>query len=297
MPLRRKARSSTSDETKPKRRVRRKPAASGRTAPSVGIPSGAFSCRQDLPSSATRDAHPSGFPFVYGRKPVLEILRHSPGRVLQVFIVSGLNSGVDSFPPHVEVVYCPEKKALSQQFGVLEHQGVVATLTPRKNYSISELVDTCDERSLLVALDQVSDPQNMGSIYRAVDSAGCRGVIGTKAHCAPLNSTVAKASIGASELVPTATVGNLAQALERLKKHGFWVVGTALGSGSKNLFEVKLPRPAVVVLGSEEKGLRRLTIEKCDLLLEIPLYGRMQSLNVGQAAGIVLFEYVRQGNA
>jgi len=142
-------------------------------------------------------------------------------------------------------------------------------------------------------LDSIQDPHNLGAILRTAECAGVDGVVITKHHSAPVNETVAKTSAGAAEILKIAPVNNLSQALKELKENGFWIAGTSL-ENSKNYLETDYKIPLALILGNEEKGIRRLTAESCDFLIKIPLKGKIQSLNVSVAAGVILFEILRK---
>jgi 23S rRNA (guanosine2251-2'-O)-methyltransferase len=184
------------------------------------------------------------------------------------------------------------------------HQGVCLVLEPRKSLTLDELAGLSLSETgnkLLVVLDQVVDPHNFGAVLRAAETSGVDGVIITKNHSAGLTPTVRKVSAGASELVPVVDVNNLQRTFELLKAKGFWVAGLCLpdlaqGIDAKCLYQTELPSPLVIVLGAEGSGLRQLTRSSCDLLVEIPMRGKLQSLNVSQAAAAVLFEVMRQRN-
>ena len=146
---------------------------------------------------------------------------------------------------------------------------------------------------LIVVLDQIEDPHNVGAILRTVDAAGAHGVIRQSRHAAPLNGAAAKASAGAVAHIRIVDVVNIARALEELKAAGIWTVGLA-GDGGKRYDEIDLTLPTAIVLGAEGSGLRRLVRERCDWVASIPMQGHVGSLNVSVAAGIALFEALRQ---
>ncbi|ANF58579.1 23S rRNA (guanosine(2251)-2'-O)-methyltransferase RlmB [Halotalea alkalilenta] len=178
------------------------------------------------------------------------------------------------------------------------HQGVVAFCPPLVAEAEQSLLWRLDDwrearPALLLVLDGVTDPHNLGACLRCVDAAGAHGVIVAKDRAAPLNATVRKVASGAAEAVPVYQVTNLARTLETLRSQGVWVYGTA-GEATQSLFEVDLRGPCALVMGAEGKGLRRLTRERCDALVKLPMAGRVSSLNVSVAAGIGLFEAVRQ---
>jgi 23S rRNA (guanosine2251-2'-O)-methyltransferase len=178
------------------------------------------------------------------------------------------------------------------------HQGIVAFATPLAFAGEAELwfrleAWSREEPPLLLVLDGVTDVHNFGACLRSADAAGVHGVIVPKDKAAPLNATVRKVACGAAESVPVYQVTNLARALARLKELGIWVTGTA-GEAETLVFEADLAGPTALVMGTEGKGMRRLTREGCDQLVKLPMAGSVSSLNVSVAAGICLFEAVRQ---
>lgn len=179
--------------------------------------------------------------------------------------------------------------------GQHRHQGVVADLRGQDRISVEDLVIGAAGAPLIVVLDGIEDPHNVGAVLRTVDAAGADGVVRQSRHAARLDGAAARASAGAVAHVKIAEVANIARALETLKSAGVWTVGLA-GDVSKRYDEVDLTGPTALVLGAEGEGLRRLVRERCDWLVSIPMAGHVQSLNVSVAAGIALFEAVRQRN-
>jgi 23S rRNA (guanosine2251-2'-O)-methyltransferase len=174
------------------------------------------------------------------------------------------------------------------------HQGIAAEVHPRRDYTVHELVDgAAPGAPLLVVLDGVEDPHNVGAIVRSVDAGGGHGIIRQARHAAPLDGIAAKASAGAVAVVKIATVVNIARALEELKAAGVWTVGFA-GEGPEDYDAVDFTLPTALVVGGEGDGLRRLTRDRCDRLVRIPMAGSVDSLNVSVAAGVALFEAARQ---
>jgi 23S rRNA (guanosine2251-2'-O)-methyltransferase len=234
--------------------------------------------------------------IVYGFNPVMEALR--AGRVRRIRVGRRADRRVE------------EALAVARQRGVpvervddavLEraarggvHQGVLAEVDAPRDYGIAELVAaTAPAQPLLVVLDGVEDPHNVGAILRTVDAAGAHGVIRQARHAASLDGIVAKASAGAVTSVRVATVVNIARAVEELKEVGVWTVGLA-GDAPDRYDAIDLTVPTAIVLGAEGTGLRRLVRERCDRLASIPMAGTVESLNVSVAAGVMLFEAVRQ---
>jgi 23S rRNA (guanosine2251-2'-O)-methyltransferase len=169
----------------------------------------------------------------------------------------------------------------------------VAEARAPTRYSVDEIVSGASASPLLVVLDGVEDPHNVGAILRTVDAAGADGVVRQARRAAPLEGAAAKASAGAVAHVRVAEVVNIARAIEELKELGVWSVGLA-GDAPRRCDEIDLTGPTAIVVGAEGTGLRRLVRERCDLLASIPMRGHVDSLNVSVAAGIALFEAVRQ---
>jgi 23S rRNA (guanosine2251-2'-O)-methyltransferase len=176
------------------------------------------------------------------------------------------------------------------------HQGVVADIQDNASVSVEDLVVHATAAPLIVVLDGIEDPHNVGAILRTVDAAGGDGVIRQSRHAARLDGAAAKASAGALAHVKIAEVVNIARALESLKNIGVWTVGLA-GDAPARYDTIDLTVPTAIVVGAEGTGLRRLVRERCDWVASIPMQGHVQSLNVSVAAGIALFEAVRQRRA
>jgi 23S rRNA (guanosine2251-2'-O)-methyltransferase len=174
------------------------------------------------------------------------------------------------------------------------HQGVVARVHDLPlAQNLAELLDGIQGAPLLLVLDGVTDPHNLGACLRVADAAGAHAVIAPRDRAVGLNATAAKVASGAADTVPYITVTNLARALRELKEAGVWVVGTA-GEADASLYETKLEGPVALVMGAEGEGMRRLTRETCDEVMQIPMAGTVESLNVSVASGVCLFEAVRQ---
>ena len=244
--------------------------------------------------------------LVFGKNPVMELVRHHPDRLEAVYIMSsGRREGelaeyadaLRDASVRVETVSRAVLDKLLPSGGV--HQGIAAKLRSVLKQSLSELIDVVQAARLpvLVALDEVTDPHNLGAVLRACECAGVSGVIIPEHRSAHSTPVVRKASAGASEHISLVEVTNLAHALREIKKRDFWIVGTALSKESQNLFSGALPTPAVVVFGGEGRGIRPVISGLCDVFVEIPMLGHIQSLNVSQAAAVVLFEYVRRQQA
>ncbi|WAC75565.1 23S rRNA (guanosine(2251)-2'-O)-methyltransferase RlmB [Roseateles sp. SL47] len=178
--------------------------------------------------------------------------------------------------------------------GTHRHQGVVARVKPvAQHHSLDDVLDEVEGPPLLLVLDGVTDPHNLGACLRVADGAGAHAVVAPKDHAVGLNATVAKVASGAAETVPYLMVTNLARALNELKERDIWVVGTS-DQAEKTLYDLDLTGPVALVLGAEGPGMRLLTAKTCDELVRIPMQGAVESLNVSVAAGVCLYEALRQ---
>ena len=187
---------------------------------------------------------------------------------------------------------------LAKLAGSHGHQGVAARVEAvAQMQSLDELLDRLEEggvaNPLLLVLDGVTDPHNLGACLRSADGAGAHAVIAPKDHAVGVNATVAKVASGAAETVPYFMVTNLARTLNELKERGIWVVGTS-GDADKTLYQVDLKGPVALVLGAEGPGMRQLTRKTCDELVRIPMQGAVESLNVSVASALCLYEALRQ---
>jgi 23S rRNA (guanosine2251-2'-O)-methyltransferase len=186
--------------------------------------------------------------------------------------------------------------ALSKLVGDVTHQGAVAAVRPLKGWDEQALLQSLDQATgdpLLLILDGVTDPHNLGACLRTAEAAGVHAVLIPKDRAATVDGVVRKVAAGAAEFVPVASVTNLARTIDLLKARGIWVVGTD-GEAPQTLYAADLRRPLALVLGAEGTGMRRLTRERCDFLVRIPMAGQVESLNVSVAAGVALFEARRQ---
>lgn len=233
---------------------------------------------------------------IFGRRPIEELLRYQPDRLGLVFAtVEGAAAlGLDARGVKFKVVPAVELDRLSAH-GV--HQGIVAMLRERPVIALAEVLKELGgegDPGLIVALDQVTDPHNVGAVLRAAEAGAVQAVIVPERRSSPVTATVIKSSAGASELVKVITVTNLARALEECKESGYWVVGADSGEPSTPLYRYRFPARTLIILGAEGAGLRRLTRELCDDIVSIPMHGKIDSLNVSQAASIFLYEFRRQ---
>ena len=235
--------------------------------------------------------------LIYGINPVLEALRAKRATLIRVspraddrltqLVRLAAEQGVT-----VQRVTVDELDRLAGGGGQ-RHQGVIGDVTEAGSYSVEDLVIGAKAAPLIVVLDSIEDPHNVGAILRTVDAAGGDGVVRQSRHAARLDGVAARASAGAVAHVRIAEVVNIARAIEILKDAGVWTVGLD-GEAPKRYDEVDLTVPTAIVVGAEGTGLRRLVRERCDWLVSIPMSGHVQSLNVSVATGIALFEVVRQ---
>ncbi len=190
-----------------------------------------------------------------------------------------------------------DAERLARLAGTTRHQGVVARVTPlAQAHSLDDVLDGVEGAPLVLVLDGVTDPHNLGACLRVADGAGAHAVVAPKDHAVGLNATVAKVASGAAETVPYLMVTNLARTLGELKERGLTVVGTA-DDAEHTLYEADLTGPVALVLGAEGPGMRQLTRKTCDRLVRIPMSGAVESLNVSVAAGVCLYEALRQRRA
>ena len=237
--------------------------------------------------------------IIIGRKPVLEAL-NSNEEVEQVYILYGQQGGIinaigvaakkrgikcNQIPLERFKTYTPDKNA----------QGVIALKQDFKFSSLDKILSESKKTTLplILILDEIQDPHNVGAILRSAECSGVNGVIITKHHSATITSTVTKTSAGATEHLKICQVNNLSQTIDELKEKGFWIIGSSLVN-AKNYTELDYKIPIALIVGNEEKGIRKLTASKCDFLVKIPMIGKIQSLNVSVATGILLFEILRQ---
>lgn len=238
--------------------------------------------------------------FLAGRNAVLEALK-SERSINKLFVQQGQSTG----SIRELIALARDKKVMIEEVSAsklnalvkdVKHQGVVATVAP-VNYAELEdvlaLAKAKNQAPFLILLDELQDPQNVGAILRTANIAGAHGVLITKRRSCPLTGTVAKISAGAIEHTPVVQIGNVAQTLEQLQKQGLWVVGADM-DGTADYFASDLTGPIVLVIGGEGKGLGRLVKEKCDILVKIPMFGQITSLNASVACGILAFDIVRQ---
>ncbi|MEJ9220472.1 23S rRNA (guanosine(2251)-2'-O)-methyltransferase RlmB [Paenibacillus glucanolyticus] len=195
------------------------------------------------------------------------------------------------------VIQHVDKRKLDQMVPGVQHQGVVAQAAPYAYVEVEDLLKVAEEKGeppFLLLLDEIEDPHNLGSILRTADCTGAHGVVLPKRRSAQVTATVSKTSAGAVEYVPVARVTNLGQTIDQLKEMGVWVVGTVVDA-VQELYDTEVfDGPVVIVIGNESKGMGRLIREKCDVLVKLPMAGKINSLNASVAAGVVMYEVLRR---
>ena len=238
---------------------------------------------------------------IFGRKPILEALK-AKENIEQIYVSYGLKG---------DVIY--QIKNLAKKNGIKysevstskfkeidpgkNTQGIIALKSDRKYYSIDELLKSFKkENPLILCLDSIQDPHNVGAILRTAECAGVDGIIITTHNSAPITETAEKISAGAVSHLKICKVNNLNHAMGILKEDGFWITGTALAENSKDFTEIDYRGKTAIIMGNEEKGLKSLVAKNCDFLAEIPMQGQIQSLNVSVATGVILFEALKQRN-
>ncbi len=238
---------------------------------------------------------------VVGFHAVLACLRSDPSLVVEVFVDEARKDGrakdlvFAAESARVRVLRVPASRLDGFARGG-RHQGVLARVMPTRGaqvHSLDDLLDQIKVPPLLLVLDGVTDPHNLGACLRVANAAGVHAVVAPKDHAAGISAVVSKVASGAAELTPYIMVTNLARTLSELKERDIWVVG-ADERGESGLYDARLSGAVAWVLGAEGDGMRRLTRERCDQLVRIPMQGQVESLNVSVAAGVVLFETVRQ---
>ncbi len=237
--------------------------------------------------------------LIYGFHAVSAKLRHAPDSVLEIYLSGDRKDArVKKFIAQAEAagarIMQSEGDKLDGLVGTRRHQGVVAKVdATRRDIKLADVLDSLEENALILVLDGVQDPHNLGACLRVADAAGAHAVVAPKDRAVGLNATAIKVASGAADTVPYITVTNLARALREMQDAGVWVVG-ADGEADKSLYDIDQKVPVAWVLGAEGDGLRRLTRDTCDALARIPMHGSVESLNVSVASGICLFEARRQ---
>lgn len=239
--------------------------------------------------------------LLYGIHSVESALNHDPQNILELYFESDShNARIKELSDRARDLglkpHARPRDALDRMAGGARHQGAVARYRappPRAEGELTELIEKAGQNALLLVLDGITDPHNLGACLRSAEAAGVTAVVVPKDKAAGITPTVRRASSGAADRVAFFAVTNLARMLKAIKQQGVWLVGLA-GESKQDLYSIDLKGPIAIVLGSEGEGMRRLTTESCDFLARIPMRGDVESLNVSVAAGVVLFEALRQ---
>ncbi|WGO97507.1 23S rRNA (guanosine(2251)-2'-O)-methyltransferase RlmB [Saccharophagus degradans] len=242
--------------------------------------------------------------IIFGLHAVQSLLKASPQRIQEVWIVRGRQDArvqkVLSAAQAAGIKVLPQdKKSMDSVSADGNHQGVLAYAKEGQSYTENDLyplIEAIEGDPLIVVLDGVTDPHNLGACLRSADAAGAHALIVPKDNSVGLTEVARKVACGAADNVPLIVVTNLARCLKKMQEQGLWVAGTT-GDTDKSIYDVDLTGPRVIVMGAEGTGMRRLTTETCDDLVKIPMLGSVTSLNVSVATGVVLFEVVRQRQA
>lgn len=258
--------------------------------------------RPQMEAEPKRREEPRELPddVLVGRNAVTEALKSGRG-INKLWIASGDREGSVS-----EIAALAKERGIVMQYverAKIEsfarghrHQGVLAYVAPVPYAELDDILKAAEakgEAPFLVLLDELEDPHNLGALLRTADATGVHGILIPKRRSVSLNATVAKTSAGAVEYVPVARIGNIAQTLKKLKEKGFWVAGADM-DGEKAYYEADLTGPLVLVVGSEGRGMSRLTKEACDFIVSMPMVGRINSLNASVAGSILMYESMRQ---
>jgi len=238
---------------------------------------------------------------LFGWHAVEAAIKHTPQKIVAIWLdakrrdkrIEKLRLLLNNLQIDIQSTNRGQLDSLSQR---ANHQGVIIDVelpSEQNEEQLKDVVKQSTEILLFLILDQVQDPHNLGACFRTADATGAHGIIITKDRSASVSPTVYKVASGAVETVPLFKVTNLTRTMEWLKKNGIWLMGTD-SDAEKTVYECDFTPPVGIVVGAEGKGLRRLTKEHCDLLIKLPMYGQIESLNLSVATGVVLYEAVRQ---
>jgi 23S rRNA (guanosine2251-2'-O)-methyltransferase len=236
--------------------------------------------------------------LVFGIHAVEEALKADPARVERICVQRGQGNPrvqeiVDSARTHQVPISFEEKSWLDRKAEGQRHQGVLGYISEMPSLAVEDLLAAAQSPGLVLVLDGIEDPHNLGAILRSAEVSGADGIILPQRRTVGINATAVKASSGAASHVRIARVVNVSGALEILKQHGYWIAGLAGEAGSP-LWKLDFRVPTAFVLGNEGSGLHRLVRDRCDFLVSIPVHGKTSSHNVSVAAGIALYEVLRQ---
>jgi len=229
--------------------------------------------------------------YIIGRNAVREVLRHHPERVKKVYLVESVQVK-DLTLGDLPVEYCTQDE-LTALTNSSSHQSIAVLLCEHEDLTLKGFLREVKDRdrAIILMLDSIMDPHNMGAMLRAAECFGVAAVVWSKNRGVDLTPTVSKVSVGASELLPLIPVSNLVDAVKKCKGEDFWVVAATVGEGTPSLNGFEFPEKTVLVIGSEEKGPSQLLLKQADFKVKIPLFGKIDSLNVSQATAVLLNSY------
>ena len=239
--------------------------------------------------------------LIYGFHAVNARLWQSPKSLMELYILEGKSDArtrevLEKASTENIRLHFVDANRLNTLCKGARHQGVVGFIDASKNHVyLEDVLENLQEPPFLLVLDGITDPHNLGACLRTADAMGVHAVIAPKNKSAGLNATVSKVACGAAETVPYITVTNLARTLRELKEYGIWIIGTDM-DGETDLFHYNVPQSVAWVMGNEGDGMRRLTREHCDVLVSIPMFGTVESLNISVSAAMVLAETRRQNH-
>lgn len=244
--------------------------------------------------------------LIWGVHPVYESLEEHPDKLSEIILVKDkrgtkLEEIIERARRHkIKLSFVSHLKITGEGGSQLRHQGVVARMSAVSMMPFEQMLDSFQHRVSIgqlphiIVCDSLQDPHNLGAVIRSAHAAGMTGVVITREKSAPLGGTAAKSSAGAVSHVDIAQVTNLATALQRFKEAGAWIFGAVKDAEAQSLYDIDLVVPACIVVGSEGKGIRPLVRKQCDVLLSIPMIGKLDSLNSSVAGGVIMFEALRQ---
>lgn len=239
--------------------------------------------------------------IVYGVHAVMAALEHHPESILTLYCEAGeISARIKHIIEKAKHLHIAIENIATTKLDKLtettHHQGIAAkvkALSPKTEKDVLAWLESTDKKPLLLILEGIQDPHNLGACLRSAEALGVDYVIMPKDNSAPINALVSKISCGATLTLPVIVCANIVRFIEQIKKHDVWVVGTS-GHAQINLSQAALKRSLAIVMGTEDKGLKRLTLDACDEVAKIPLLGTVESLNVSVATGITLYEVLRQ---
>lgn len=239
-------------------------------------------------------SRPTNYNLIIGKNCVSQVARRYPERLVSVMTSHDKHDSlIQELSKHRIHIKSMSRKGLDDLSGSSSHQGYVAQVQPKKHLFVEDLIERAESKakSMIVMLDSIFDPQNLGAILRACECFGVDGVIISKNRGCSITPTVTKTSVGASEIVPVAQVSNLATTMQKLQKAGYWSVSTEISDKATELTEFEFPEKTLLILGSEGKGVQQLISKKADFHLYIPMQGQIDSLNVSQATAVILYSF------